>query len=167
MTDAAVLETWISRWDHQLLKSNSVPTADYDKARDAYQKLSTASKPETRAAHQEQYLVQKRLLLTKLMELRAAATQDKNAELRAAASAISVTKADSDKVLSDMLSETARHSKKIAALAAKHTDLNMRYDMAGRMVDAVADDEDVDVLLMVKCNVAVLTQPTALNDVQV
>ena len=89
MTDAAVLVFWMSRWDYQLLKTNDVPTADYAKAKVAYQQLTKATKAETRAAHEAQFLVQKRLLLTKLMELRAAAGQARRMELRTASAAIS------------------------------------------------------------------------------
>ena len=112
MTDAAVLEYKLHRWDYQLLKTHNVPMADYDKARSAYQQLSSTSKAETKAAHQEQYLVQRRLLLTKLMELRAAALA-KGTELRTASATISIATGNSDKVLRDMLTETTRHSKKM------------------------------------------------------
>ena len=73
LTDEAVLEFPIGRWDHQLLKANNVSMKEYDDTRVAYNRLSKASKAETAAMHKERYLVQKRLLITTLLELRAAA----------------------------------------------------------------------------------------------
>ena len=81
LTDAAVLRYKLTRWDNELLKENDYSRADYDKARSAYQQLSSTSKAETKAAHQEKYLVQRRLLLAKLLELRAAAGQAMNQDL--------------------------------------------------------------------------------------
>ena len=81
LTDAAVLAFRLSRWDYQLLKTNDAPTADYAKANVAHRQLTNANKAETRAAREAELLVQKRLLLTKLLELRAAAGQAMNRDL--------------------------------------------------------------------------------------
>ena len=61
MTDTAVLERRLVRWDYELLKTHNVPTADYEKANADYRKLSNTTKPETRAAYQATLLVQKLL----------------------------------------------------------------------------------------------------------
>ena len=66
------------------------------------------------------------------------------AQLREASAAITMTSADSEKIMCDMVSEANRHSKKIMALAAKHAKLNVHYDMAARMVEGVADMEEAD-----------------------
>ena len=81
MTDAAVLAFWLSRWDYQLLKTHDVLTADFTKAIAAYHKLTKATKAETRATCEAEFLVQKRLLIGKLLELRAAAGQAMNRDL--------------------------------------------------------------------------------------
>ena len=122
MTDAAVLAFRLSRWDYQLLKSNDVPTAAYTNANVAHRQLTGANKAETRAAREADLLVQKRLLLTKLLGLRAAAGQAMNQDLRTASAAISMAKYGADKVLSDMVKETTRHSKKMLSLVAKQTE---------------------------------------------
>ncbi len=74
-TNAAVLEFRLFRWDYQLLKKHDVPLADYDRTRDQFTRLNKGSKAETKTVHSENFLEQKRLLLTKLQELCAAAAR--------------------------------------------------------------------------------------------
>ena len=96
-TNEAVLEYRLLRWDYQLLKKHDVPLADYDRTRDQFTRLNKGSKAETKTAHTANFLEQKRLLLTKLLELRAAAGQAMNEDLRAASAAITVAKEGVDK----------------------------------------------------------------------
>ena len=96
-TNEAVLEYRLLRWDYQILKKNDVPMADYDGTRDQFTRLNKGSNAETKTAHTANFLEQKRLLLTKLLELRAAAGQAMNEDLRAASAAITVAKEGVDK----------------------------------------------------------------------
>ena len=96
LTDAAVLAFRLSRWDYQLLKTNDAPTADYAKANVAHRQLTNANKAETRAAREAELLVKKRLLLTKLLELRAASGQAMNRDLCTSSAAITLAKDGAD-----------------------------------------------------------------------
>ena len=96
-TNAAVLKYHLLRWDYQSLKTHDVPLANYDRTRDLFTRLNKGSKAKTKIAHSENLLEQKRLLLTKLLELRAAAGQAMNEDLRAASAALTVAKEGVDK----------------------------------------------------------------------
>ena len=143
-TDAAVLEYRLGRWDYKLLTTNKVPTVDLDYARDAYTKLTKASKAEKRAALTEKLLFQKRLILTKLLELRAAASQAKGAEIREAVATISIANDASDNLLGDMRSQTTRYINKMASLFGKQEQLNVEYAKAAEQVDGVAAAEEAE-----------------------
>ena len=58
-----------------VLKTHHVSLADYDRSRDQFTRLNKVSKAETKTVHSENFLEQKRLLLTKLQELCAAAAR--------------------------------------------------------------------------------------------
>ena len=75
MTDVAVMAFWLSRWDYQLLKTHDIPTTAFTKAKTAYQQRTGAITAETRAAREAEFLLQKRQLIGKLLELRAAAAR--------------------------------------------------------------------------------------------
>ncbi len=97
MTDAAVLTFRLSRWDYQLLRTHGIPMADYDKANDAFRSLSKANKADTKAARQAEFLVQKRLILGKVQELRAGAGQAMKKDLRIASAPILASKDGAEK----------------------------------------------------------------------
>ena len=92
MSDAAVLKIRINKWDYQLLKTHDIQMADFDKARNAYHTLSKATKAQTRAACESAFLAEKRLILAKLQELRAAAGQAMRKDPRIASAAITAAK---------------------------------------------------------------------------
>ena len=138
-TNDAVLEYRLLRWDYQLLKTHHVPLADYDRTRDQFTRLNKGSKAETKTVHSENFLEQKRLLLTKLQELRAAAGQAMNEDLRAASAAITVAKEGVDKAQGELVKETLRHNKKMRKLLteqAKHLD---GIHEVAKVMEAAAD----------------------------
>ena len=138
-TNEAVLEYRLLRWDYQILKKNDVPMADYDRTRDQFTRLNKGSKAETKTAHTANFLEQKRLLLTKLLELRAAAGQAMNEDLRAASAAITVAKEGVDKAQGELVKETLRHNKRMRKLLteqAKHLD---GIHEVAKVMEAAAD----------------------------
>ena len=97
MACAEVLAYKLSRWDYQLLRTHGIPLADHDMARDSYHKLSKLTKADTKAAVEATYVSQKRQLLTKLQELRAAAGQAMKKDLRIASAAVTAAKDAAEK----------------------------------------------------------------------
>ena len=75
MADATVLAYRLSRWDHQLLQTHGVSTTAYASAKLAHDHLGRANTAATKAAREAVLLVEKRKLIAKLEELRAAAGQ--------------------------------------------------------------------------------------------
>ena len=63
-------------------------------------------------------------------QAKATTAKAKSVELRKASATISITKAESEKILGDMRSESTRHANTIATLLSKHSKLNAQYDMA-------------------------------------
>ena len=105
MTDAAVLERWLSRWDHQLLKTHGVPTAAYEKAKTTYLGLNKRNKPETVAETKATFVVEKRQLIAKLEELRAAAGQTMRSDPSIAGTAVAASSAAAEKIQLAMVQE--------------------------------------------------------------
>ena len=139
MTDAAVLTFRLSRWDYQLLRTHEIPMADYNKARDSYHKLTKATKADTKAAVQELYLSQKRQLIAKLQELRAAAGQAMKKDLRVASAAITAAKEGADKARGAMVKETLRHNKRMLKLLTEQAEHLEGVDEVAKVMEAAAD----------------------------
>ena len=122
MTDAAVLAFRLSRWDYQLLRTHDVPMADHDNARDSYHKLTKLTKADTKAAVQATYVSQKRQLLTKLQELRAAAGQAMKKDLRIASAAVSAAKDADEKARAAMVQEQKRTNKRMMKILGEQAE---------------------------------------------
>ena len=138
-TNAAVLEYRLLRWDYQLLKTHHVPLADYDRTRDQFTRLNKGSKAETKTVHSENFLEQKRLLLTKLQELRAAAGQAMNEDLRAARAAIIVEKECVDKAQGSLLKETLCHHNMMLKLLSEQVKHFQGIHAGVKVMEAAAD----------------------------
>ena len=135
-TNAAVLEYRLLRWDYQLLKTHHVPLADYDRTRDQFTRLNKGSKAETKTVHSENFLEQKRLLLTKLQELRAAAGQAMNEDLRAARAAIIVDKDCVHKAQGSLPKEILCHHNMMLKLPSEQANMSrvsMRVSRSWRL----------------------------------
>ena len=97
-TDEAVLGYDVGRWDHALLKMADYDLQDYKKARHSFNNIQPKTRPETAERCQKEFLQSKRTLLTKLMELRAAAGKAKSGELRTASAVVRMTALDAKKL---------------------------------------------------------------------
>ena len=96
MSDAAVLAFKLSRWDYQLLTTHDIPMEAFNKAKTAHLHLNKANKADTRAVREAEFLAEKRPLIAKLLELRAAAGQAMRKDPRVASAAITVAKEAAD-----------------------------------------------------------------------
>ena len=141
-TDTAVMQYNLHRWDHQLLKTHGFPMADYEKAREQFVRLAKRSKAEKKAANQATYLAEKRLLLTKLLELRAAAGQAMRKDPRIAGAAITAASEAAEKARVAMLKEAARSHKKMQQILAEQAEHLGEVGEVGKAMGAVEDDGD-------------------------
>ena len=136
MSDAAVLQTRINKWDYQLLQTHDIQIADYDKARKSYHSLSKATKAPTRAASEAAYLAEKRLIIDKLKELRAGAGQAMKKDLRVASAPILAAKDDAEKVRVAMLKEAERSHKRMLKLLGEQAEHLEDIGGVGKAMDA-------------------------------
>ena len=97
-TDEAVLDYDVGRWDHALLRMADFDIKDYEKARKTFKGTGPKSRPETVERVKQEFIQAKRPLLTKLMELRAAAGKAKSGELRTASAVVRMTALDAKKL---------------------------------------------------------------------
>ena len=113
-----VLAYRLSRWDHQLLQTHGVSTTAYASAKLAHDQLGRANTAATRAAREAALLAEKRKLIAKLEELRAAAGQVMRNNPRVAGAAVAASSASAEKARAAMLKETARSHRKMQRILA-------------------------------------------------
>ena len=113
MADEAVLAYRVCRWDYQLLRTHGISLVDHDLARDSYYKLTNRSGADTKAAAEATYVSQKRHLIGKLHELRAAAGQAMKKDLRLASAAVTAAKDAAEKARVAMEREQKRTNKRM------------------------------------------------------
>ena len=144
MSDAAVLKIRINKWDYQLLKTHDIQMADFDKARNAYHTLSKATKAETRAAREAEFLAEKRLILAKLQELRAGAGQAMKKDLRIASAPILAAKDGAEKARVAMLNLQMRTHKRMLKILGEQAEHLEDIGEVGKVMGAAEDCGDAD-----------------------
>ena len=142
MADEAVLAYKVCRWDYQLLRTHGISWVDHDLARDSYHKLSKLTKADTKEAAQATYVSQKRQLIGKLHELRAAAGQAMKNDLRLASAAVGAAKDAAEKARLAMVQEQKRTSKRMLKLLGDQGEHLEDLDEVGKVLGAAEDGAD-------------------------
>ena len=115
-SDSTVFQYKLVRWDHQLLNTHGYQVTAYEQARVQFTRLNKGSREETKKVVTAAYLAEKRKLLVKLLELRAAAGQSMRQDTRIAATAIAASNAAAENLRVAMAKETARSHRKMQRL---------------------------------------------------
>ena len=138
-TDEAVLGFAVGKRDHALLRIADYNVQDYEKARIGFKAIWARSSPETAERAKQAFLLAKRALLAKLLELRAAPGKAQSGQLRTASAVIKMTSDDAAKVVDKMMTTMTKATDKMAKLKRKHDKLMVQQADASDRVDTVAD----------------------------
>ena len=135
-SDSTVFQYKLVRWDHQLLNTHGYQVTAYEQARVQFTRLNKGSREETKTVVTEAYLAEKRKLLVKLLELRAAAGQSMRQDTRIAATAIAASNAAAENLRVAMAKETARSHRKMQRLLVEQGEHLEDIGEVGKMLGA-------------------------------